>query len=257
VQEFAVQEILVVVGVVVVSLLGLLAVRARVPIELLKEHHDVAAACFAVVGGLYGIVLAFVLVSSWERFEEARAYAEVEADALADLYRHSSALPAPTDTVLRGLVLAYDRAVIDEEWQAMGEGRDSPRAATLFDQMWTALLTSPQGNGQQLVVYQNTLGKMDDFSDARRDRLLYARVGLPSVVWVFLIASGVVTIAFSYFFGVRQLASQVLMTAALAATIAAALVLIQEMQTPFSGAVRVAPYGFEQLLTVDERLRAG
>ena len=249
-------EIAVVVGVVVVALLALAAVRALVPIELLKEHHDVAAACFAVIGGLYGIVLAFVLVSSWERFEEAREYAEVEADALADLYRHGGALPAPTDQALRGLVLAYDRAVIEDEWVTMSDGRPSARAAALFDEIWAALLATPQGDGKQLVVFQNTLGKMDDFSDARRDRLLYARVGLPPVVWAFLIASGVVTIAFSYFFGVRQLASQMLMTAALAATIGAALVLIAEMQTPFSGAVRVAPFGFEQLLELDAATRS-
>lgn len=248
-------EIAVVVGVVVVSLLALMAVRARVPLELLKEHHDVAAACFAVIGGLYGIVLAFVLVSSWERFEEAREHAEVEADALADLFRHSGALPAPSDTVLRGLVLDYRRAVIDDEWETMSAGRPSTRAAGLFDQIWVALLATPQGDGKQLVVFQNTLGKMDDFSDARRDRLLYARVGLPAVVWVFLIASGVLTIAFSYFFGVRQLASQMLMTAALAATIGAALVLIAEMQTPFSGSVRVAPFGFEQLVRLDEAVQ--
>jgi hypothetical protein len=46
------------------------------------------------------------------------------------------------------------------------------------------------------------------------------------------------------------------MTAALAATIGAALVLISEMQTPFSGSVRVAPYGFEQLLQAAEAKRA-
>jgi hypothetical protein len=112
------------------------------------------------------------------------------------------------------------------------------------------VLAFSSSDGKQLVVFQNTLGKLDDFSDARRDRLLYSRVGLPVVVWAFLIASGVVTIAFSYFFGVRQAASQMLMTAALAATISAALVLIAEMQTPFSGAVRVGPYGFEQMMVV-------
>jgi hypothetical protein len=75
----------------------------------------VAAACFAVIGGLYGIVLAFVLVSSWERFEQARSRAEAEADALSDLYRHGAAPSAPTNDVLRGLTITYARSVVDEE----------------------------------------------------------------------------------------------------------------------------------------------
>jgi len=242
--------LVVMVGFVVLSLLALVAVRARVPFELLKEQHDVAAACFAVIGGLYGIVLAFVLVSSWERFEQARERVEVEADALADLYRHSAALPAPTDVALRESVLSYARSVIDEEWPAMAEGTVSVNTGALFTALWGTILATPGGDGKQLVIYQNTLGKMDDFSDARRDRLLYSRVGLPWVVWTFLIVSGIVTIAFSYFFGLRQVASQMLMTAALSGTIGAALVLIAEMQTPFSGSVRVAPFGFEQLLEI-------
>lgn len=241
-------EIGVVFAFVALSLLALAAVRARVPLELLQEQHDVAAACFAVVGGLYGIVLAFVLVSSWQRFEEARERAEVEANALADLYRHGSALPAPASNQLRDLVQTYARGVMDEEWPAMGESRPSVHTAATFEEMWAVLLAVPGGDGKELVIFQNTLSKMDDFSDARRDRLLFARVGMPAIVWVFLISSGVVTIAFSYFFGLRQISSQMLMTAALAATIGAALVLIAELQTPFSGAVRVAPYGFEQLL---------
>ena len=240
--------IVVVVGCVVLSLLALAGVRRRVPLEQLREQHDVAAACFAVIGGLYGIVLAFVLVSSWQRFEEARERAEVEANALADLYRHASALPAPVDEQLRGLVLTYAHGVIDEEWTAMSDNRQSAAVQTTFDTMWTTLLQAPSGDGKELVLFQNTLGKMDDFSDARRDRLLFARVGMPAIVWVFLIASGTVTIGFSYFFGLRQVSSQMLMTAALAGTIAAALVLIAELQTPFAGSVRVSPYGFEQLL---------
>jgi hypothetical protein len=241
-------EIVVVAGVVALSLVALLAVRARVPLEKLKEQHDVAAACFAVIGGLYGIVLAFVLVSSWERFEQARARAGVEADALADLYIHAAALPAPTGETLRGITLAYAHSVVDDEWATMTDGKPSERTIQLFGDLWRTVLATPQGDGKQLVVFQNTLGKMDDFSDARRDRLLYARVGLPPVVWAFLLATGVVTIGFSYFFGLRQVASQMLMTAALAGTIGAALVLIAEMQTPFTGAVRLPPYGFIQFI---------
>jgi hypothetical protein len=242
-----------VLGFVAVSLLALLAVRRRVPLEALKEQHDVAAACFAVIGGLYGIVLAFVLVSSWQRFEDARERAEVEADALADVHRHSVALPAPAGERLRVLTIDYARSVIDDEWPAMSAGSPSPSTYRIFLDLWQTLLATPAREAKDVAVFQNTLGKMDDFSDARRDRLLYSRVGLPPIVWAFLIASGAVTVAFSYFFGLRQIASQMMMTAALSGTIAAALVLIAELQTPFTGAVQVPPYGFARMLASAQR----
>ena len=238
------------VGFVVVSLLGLVVVRRRVPLEELKEQHEVAAVSFAVLGGLYGIVLAFVLVSSWERFEAARAKAEIEANALGDLYRHAEGFDASLQATLHELTLSYAQAVIDREWDEMGDGEPDPRAERIFGQIWTAVFSAEVGDAKSVALYQNTLGQLDAFSDGRRDRLLYARVGMPSVVWWFLVASGVITVGFSYFFGMRKLAPQLLMTAALAGTIAAALLIINEMQTPFSGSLQVPPVGLRHFLHV-------
>ena len=241
-------EVMAVVLAVGLSLLGLFVVRRYVSLDLLREHHDVASACFAVVGGLYGIVLAFVLVSSWTRFEEARGKAEAEANALADLYRHTHALPEPSHTRLAQQTVDYARAAIDKEWPMMNLGRSSAEAAEIYSSIWNTVLDLPAEDGKQVALFQNTLSKMDDFADGRRGRLLYARVGLPEIVWIFLIGTGVVTVAFSYFFGMRLFLPQALMTIALSGTIAVTLLLISEMQTPFSGSVRVPPYGFHYFL---------
>lgn len=241
-------EVLAVLGFIGLSLLGLVLVRRRVPLANLREHHDIASAWFAVVGGLYGIVLAFVLVSSWQRFEEARERSEVEANALADLHKHSHGLSEPGRSALAHQTVAYARAAIDREWPMMRRGRSSPETREIYHAICDTVLGLEAVDGKQVALFQNTISKMDDFSDGRRGRLLYARVGLPGIVWLFLIGTGVVTIAFSYFFGHKVLLSQALMTVALAGTIAVTLVLIHEMQTPFSGSVRVPPYGFRQFL---------
>ena len=246
-------EIVLVLGFVGFSLAGLWLVRRRVKLETLKEQHDVAAVCFSIVGGLYGIVLAFVLVSSWERFEEARERTEVEANALRDLYRHASGLPQPTREDLRRLTIDYSRSMIDDEWPAMDRDSSSEVSRQIVERIWNTVLATEVTTNKDEVIFQNTLGKMDDFADGRRDRLLYARVGLPPIVWDFLVVYGFVTVAFSYFFGLRRIGPQMLMTAALTATIGATLVIIHEMQTPFRGSVAVQPYGFEQFLDQVER----
>ena len=103
------------------SVAGLLIVRGRVPLALLEEHHEVAGICFAVVGGLYGIILAFVMVSSWERYETARQDTETEASAAADLYRHSAGFGEPARTRIGNAVLAYVESVVNEEFPAIVE----------------------------------------------------------------------------------------------------------------------------------------
>src|SRR5262249_14977384 len=53
-----------IVAAVLASVVGLLLVRRVVPLHVLQEQHEVAGVTFAVIGGFYGIVLAFVLVAS-------------------------------------------------------------------------------------------------------------------------------------------------------------------------------------------------
>lgn len=235
----------------VLAMLGTLFVRRRAPLDRLREHHEVASALFAVIGGIYGVVLAFVLVSSWSRFEEARAVVEAEGNALLDLWRHAAALPAPQGPELRVRTLGYATVVLTEEWPSMSEGQEGPQSQGAFNRIWESLLATSVGDSKQSVLFQNTLGKMDDLSDARRTRLLFARVSLPGILWAFLVFGGLTTMGFSCFFGVPRIGPQLLMTALLAATIGAALGLIAELQTPFAGAVRVQPWAIERLSALE------
>src|SRR5271170_2219700 len=78
-----------------VSVLGLYLVRVTVPLERLKQNHEVAGFTFGVIGAFYGLLLAFVIVAAWERFDRADALVQNEAMGLASLYRLSTGLPQP------------------------------------------------------------------------------------------------------------------------------------------------------------------
>lgn len=54
-------------------------------------------------------------------------------------------------------------------------------------------------------------------------------------MWLVLLGAGAITIAFSYLFGTRNTAAQVLMTASLAMTIALVLLSILALEQPFGG----------------------
>src|SRR5208282_1001783 len=78
-----------------VSIIGLYIVRRLVPVERLKLNHEVAGVTFGVIGAFYGLLLAFVIVAAWERFDRADEMAQTEAMSLASLYRISKGLPQP------------------------------------------------------------------------------------------------------------------------------------------------------------------
>lgn len=237
-------EIVAAFGFVALSVIGLLLVRRRVPLTLLEEHHEVAGVCFAVVGGLYGIILAFVMVSSWERYETARQDTETEASAAADLYRHSGGFSEPLRSQLGSSLITYVQSVIDEEFPAMEGGSSSPATQELFYAVGNALFSSHPEDAWDVALWQSSLDRLDDFADARRDRLFYLESGLPSIIWVFLIVFGFVTVGFTYMFGMPRLLPQVVITVVLAGTIAWTLVLVHETQQPFTGKLRVDARAF-------------
>jgi hypothetical protein len=236
------------VGALSVALLGLLLVRRRVPLQSLKEQHDVAGVAFAVIGGFYGVLLAFVLVASWERFERARANTEAEANALGDLYRQASGVPEATATALRGDVVAYLHSVIESEWPAMTEGTFSAQTQQLYFQVWSTVLDMPADDSKTASLFQCMVGKLDDFGEARRYRLLYMQNGLPPVIWDFLLGFGVITVGFTYFFGMPRVLPQAIITVVLTGAIVCTLFIIREMQTPFSGTIVVPDRAFRVAL---------
>ena len=246
--EVAMVEIGTIIVSVGLALLGMLYVRRHVPLHALKEQHDVAGVTFAVVGGFYGVLLAFVLVASWDRFERARGNTETEANSLGDLYRQAAAVPEPTASELRREIVAYLHSVIDVEWPSMLQGSFSPETQRLYFDIWTTALAMSAEDPKTVALFQTVVAKLDDFGEARRYRLLYMQNGLPPIIWEFLLGFGVVTVAFTYFFGMPRVFPQAIITVVLATAIASTLFIIWEMQTPFSGAIVVPDRAFRVAL---------
>src|SRR3712207_9534008 len=75
--------VLVVGGACLAAILGLALVQRLVPATIRKEHNDVAGFIYAVVGVIYAVLLALVVIATWEEFGRARITVETEATALA------------------------------------------------------------------------------------------------------------------------------------------------------------------------------
>jgi hypothetical protein len=85
-------------------------------------------------------------------------------------------------------------------------------------------------------------------SDARRLRLLEVSQGLPVILWIVLIGGGVVTVCFTYLFGLKNNWAHALMVAALTLVIFGLLFTIGTLDYPFAGQGAVQPTAFEEVL---------
>jgi uncharacterized integral membrane protein len=111
----------------------------------------------------------------------------------------------------------------------------------------TLLEFHPHTEGGQ-VLYENGLGQLHDAADARRSRLLEVREGIPDLLWVVLVVGGVITVTFTYLFGLRSNLAHALMVAALTLVICGILFTIGEFNYPFSGVAELRPEAFKELL---------
>jgi uncharacterized membrane protein YraQ (UPF0718 family) len=245
---YIVPGLLVVALSILLAVVGLAVVQRVVPSQLRQQHNDVAGFIYAVMGVVYAVLMALVVIAVWEDFAEARDTAEREASELADVFRLAHQVPQPEGRQLQELARSYARVVVDEEWALMTQGRTSPRAWDLLDGMSLSLSNAEVRTSEQEVVYAEALNRIDELADARNARLVEAGEGIPTVLWGVLIAGGIVVVGFTYLFGLDNSLAHTLMVAALTLVISSVLFTIGLFEHPFSGSVRVGPEAFELVL---------
>lgn len=228
-----------------VTILGLYIVRRLVPAHILREEHEIAGYTFGVVGAFYGVVLAFVIVAAWQRFERANAKAQAEALALTNLYSLSKGFPEPMRKELGEAAGFYANQVVNHEWDQMAT-LEFERSLDGEGRLWRVLLSYNPHNALEAAVLAKCLDEMDALSDARQLRYVYYKEDLPGVVWLVIYAGCIITIGFSYTFGSQRFIQQAVMSGTFAALIGLTIMAISELANPYQGAVTVtnAPFQF-------------
>ena len=234
---------------VLVAVVGLVVVQRLVPPGLREEHNNVAGFIYAVLGIAYAVLLAFVVIAVWQDYKTAQTDVESEANELAGAYFLASQLPEPERTNVQDLTRTYARVVVEEEWPMMERGQTSERAESLASRLRLQILEfDPRTEGEQ-VLYERGLTQLHDAADARRSRLLEVKEGMPELLWVVLVVGGVITVSFTYLFGLRSNVAHALMVAALTLVICGILYTIGEFNYPFSGVVEIRPEAFREVLS--------
>ena len=131
---------------------------------------------------------------------------------------------------IHGASRSYARVVVDEEWPLMARGESSPRAWALIDEIrLTVQNLNPDTKAGQ-VLYEQGLERVHDLAGARRDRLVEAQQGIPGILWVVLVTGAIITIGFTYLFGLDDTTTHTLMVALLALIIGLVLFTIGSLE---------------------------
>src|SRR4051812_21824674 len=75
------------------AIAGVAFLQRSVNRDELRESQEVAAAIYAVIGTIYAVILAFVVVVVWEQFNDADRVVHEEASHLGNLRQMAQAFP--------------------------------------------------------------------------------------------------------------------------------------------------------------------
>jgi hypothetical protein len=236
-----------------IAMIGHFLVRRRYPLERLNANNEIAGFNFATVGVLYAVLLAFAIIVVWEKFSDAETTVAQEAGAAETIFRLSSAFDQDSGAELRKALGQYLTAAVTVDWPAMDHGtigsKTRPTRQAL-DGVYAALLKIDLAPGLKTAALSEIMRQLDVISQARRARLIASEGTVPNIIWGILFGGAVLTIGFTFFFGMPSLLAQTVMTGLLSVLIFSELLAIVAIDRPFSGIVKVEPHALANVLAL-------
>jgi hypothetical protein len=234
---------------VFVSVWGFATIRKLVPHRVRQTHSELTGVIFQVLAMAFTVLLAFVVVISWQNFEAATAHVETEANCVVDLHRNSAAFPEPSQSAIRVLVKEYVRAVVEDEWPLLAESKESITAHAALMKMWDFYTHFEPATEREKVFFAASVKKLETLRETRRLRIVDSKAQVHPMLWFILILGGIITMGFTFFLGSENFVAHTVMASMLAVILSLVLFAVLLFDFPFTGSLRIGPETFRQIIS--------
>ncbi len=237
-----------------VSILIGVLIRRKVHAAALRANHDIAGFTFGVVGVMYAVLLGFVVINVWDDFSKSQELCEDEANRIVNVYRDVSMLPGAEKREIHDKLRRYSEAIVKEEWEGLAEGRESKNVQKVLNEIWDALHSAHPASDREKIFYLSATSRLSDAESLRAKRILSSRRTLHPLLYLALIAGGILSTAFIYFFAHERMFAQILIIGSLSFLVSLFLFLIITIDNPFAGDFSVRPDAMENAIRVMDGL---
>src|SRR6184192_798649 len=235
------------------ALFGVHLVRKKYSADVLKENHEVAAIIFNAFGLFYGVMVAFVVFVTWSGYDEATKNLQMEASEALDIFNSAESFPDSPKKIIQQGARDYIAAVYNDEVKRMSDGDISlysggahANLRILFSQMDATSIPNRE-------LYAESLRCLNNLAQYRRLRIFAGNDTIPSVIWLVLLVGGVFAVSYTFFFGMKNIRAQYLITTTLTVTVTSILFLIYVLDHPFTGTSRVSLQPLRQAMAAVEQ----
>jgi hypothetical protein len=238
-------------GGVATCLLAMLVARRLAPSDGWFWSREIVPTLYAASVSPFAILLAFVVLLSFNGYVRARDGASSEAVAVSQLYRLTSLMPGTEAPALREGLICYARAVISDEWPAMANGRPSLAVEAALGHLEDLVDRLPLATSRTEIALADWLAVMTTRREGRRARLVEATEPIPPVILVGLLLGAGALLASLLMFANRKerLGVQMLLTATTMGLAITAILMVVALDQPFDAdRPLIAPHSMQQTL---------
>jgi Na+/proline symporter len=233
---------------------GLYLVRRKYSAEVLKENHEVAAIIFNAFGLFYGVMVAFVVFVTWSGYDEATKNLQLEASEALDIFHTAEAFPDSTKKLIQQGLKDYVSAVYNDEVPKMSVGDISLYSGGAHATLRVLFSQVDANSIPNRELYGESLRALNTLAQYRRMRIFAGNDTVPPVIWLVLLVGGVLAVCYTFFFGMKNIRAQYLITTTLTVMITSILFLIYVLDHPFTGTSRVSLEPLTQAMAAMQRL---
>jgi hypothetical protein len=241
------QNVLIVLLAMAASLLFMVSLNRIWPVANRHSQNDQVGWQLSVLGTTYAVTLGFMLYTSWTNFNAVALNAEMEANALRNIYRLAEGLPQQRRQI-QDLTRAYASAVVDLDWPDMARGQLPEGSHGINERMWKTLMATQAASPMEITAADHALTELSALTLHRRARLLQSAYRLPGIFWCVLMVGGVLTILSVSMFGSANPRVHTMQVFSLTLLVTLVMLSIADVDRPFRGWVHISDYPFRRAL---------
>src|SRR5262249_33106774 len=194
---------------------------------------------------------------TWSGYDEATKNLQMEASQALDIYHIAAAFPdAPRNKIQQG-VSDYLSGVYNDELSKLAEGDLQLYSGGAHNSLKILFAQVDASSIPNRELYGEALKCLNSLAQYRRMRIFAGNDTVPPVIWLVLLVGGLFAVSYTFFFGMKNIRAQYLITTTLTVTVTSILFLIYVLDHPFTGTSRVSLAPLRQAMQTMQKEDAG
>ncbi|SOX53519.1 DUF4239 domain-containing protein [Mycobacterium ahvazicum] len=221
-----------------------------------RDHNPAMSPFIAIVSLVYGALLGFTVVATWEQFSATQVIVANEASALTTMYRQTVAMPQPEQAQLQQLLRQYANAVAgtDRTKPGVDGGSDSARAA--ITDMYRIVGKQTSGAASNPIDFQ-FLSQLTALASDRNERIIGTKPRIPVLLWAGLIFGAVVLVSLTGFLRLGHTVGHAVVSSTIAVLLGLLLCIVFAFDHSFASDHQITAAPFHHALDVFDAVDRG